>query len=183
MTICTSDGRHCFGEIIDKQMRLNEAGVFAQNCWQQIPLHSSSVILDEYVIMPNHVHGLIMIKGEWLQGEGTGSVDPNQNIGLMRNDYSGKLAEYQHLVPGSVGVIVRGFKSAVTRWFRLNTGIKVVWQRNFYDHIVRDENELSRIRSYIIQNPAKWHFDRQNRDSKNIAGEPDAVFNAEPWMI
>ncbi|MFZ5951215.1 MAG: transposase [Candidatus Rifleibacteriota bacterium] len=164
-------------------MHLNEAGVFAQNCWQQIPSHFPSVILDEYVIMPNHVHGLIMIKGEWLQGQGTEPADLSQTPGLMKNDDSENLAKFQHSIPGSIGVIVRGFKSAVTRWFRANTKINVVWQRNFYDHIVRDENELDRIRSYIIQNPAKWHFDRQNRDSRNIAREPDTVFYSEPWMI
>jgi hypothetical protein len=81
------------------------------------------------------------------------------------------------------GAIIRGFKSVITRWFRTNTQIKTVWQRNFHDHIVRDEFELDRIRLYIRQNPEKWQFDRENRNSANRVSEPDVEYNNETWMV
>jgi hypothetical protein len=81
-----------------------------------------------------------------------------------------------------LSAIVRGFKSAVTRWFHANTLIKTVWQRNFYDHVVRDESELNRIRLYVQQNPARWEFDRLNQQFSSRVGEPENPYCLETWM-
>jgi REP element-mobilizing transposase RayT len=128
VTICTSSRQKFFGEIADCQMRLNMAGIFAERCWQEIPKHFSTVELDEFVIMPNHIHGLIIINHE-------------------------------------------------------NTQIKTVWQRNFFDHIVRDESELNRIRLYIQQNPSKWPSDRQNKNRLKIVRETESIYQDAIWMI
>ncbi|NCB40762.1 MAG: transposase, partial [Erysipelotrichia bacterium] len=119
---------------------------------QEIPQHFPGVALDEFVIMPNHVHGIIVI-----------------------NNKPRHISNFQHVAPGSLGVIVRGFKSAVTRWFHAHTQIKTVWPRNFYDHVVRDESELNRIRLYVQQNPARWEFDRLNQQSAGRVREPAII--------
>lgn len=201
LTICTSDRKNLFGEIADCQMRLNMAGKFAERCWQEIPKHFSTVGLDEFVIMPNHVHGLIIINHENttpVEVQHTSTpvevqyaptpvevqyIEPLRNVNFQRNVKPKQKAGYQHVIPGSVGAIIRCFKSAVTRCFHENTQIKTVWQRNFYDHIVRDESELNRIRLYIQQNPSKWLSDRQNKNRLKIVRETESIYQNEIWMI
>ena len=201
VTICTSSRQNFFGEIADCQMRLNIAGIFAERCWQEIPKHFSTVGLDEFVIMPNHVHGLIIINHENttpVEVQHTPTpvevqhaptpvevqyIEPLRNVNFQRNVKPKQKAGYQHVIPGSVGAIIRCFKSAVTRWFHENTQIKTVWQRNFYDHIVRDESELYRIRLYIQQNPSKWSSDRQNKNRLKIVRETESIYQNEIWMI
>ena len=150
-TVCACDRQNLFGEVVNDRMELSAAGIFARQCWQEIPQHFPGVALDEFVIMPNHVQGIIIINNDKNGSVGGQHVEP------------GRLSNFQHVAPGSLGAIVRGFKSAVTRWFHANTQIKTVWQRNFYDHVVRDESEMNRIRMYIRQNPINWEHDRQNQ--------------------
>ena len=78
-----------------------------------------------------------------------------QNIVPLRN-------EYQKIIPGSLGAIVRGYKIGVTKWFRQNRKTRTVWQRSFYDHVIRNDKSLNKIREYIINNPAKWDEDENN---------------------
>ena len=70
--------------------------------------------------------------------------------------------KFQQIIPKSIGSIVRGFKIGVTKWYRQNTDVYTVWQKNYYDRIIRDEDELNRIREYIIYNPEKWATDKEN---------------------
>ncbi len=173
-------------------MRLNMAGIFAERCWQEIPKHFSTVELDEFVIMPNHIHGLIIINHEnttpvevqymTIPVE-VQYIEPLRNVNFQPNVKPKQKAAYQHVIPGSVGAIIRCFKSAVTRWFHENTQIKTVWQRNFFDHIVRDESELNRIRLYIQQNPSKWPSDRQNKNRLKIVRETESIYQDAIWMI
>jgi putative transposase len=88
--------------------------------------------------MPNHVHGIIE---------------------LVKNDNEKPVNKFQKIIPYSIGSIVRGFKIGVTKWFRTNTDIKIVWQRNYYENIIRSEKSYQRIREYIINNPKNWHGD------------------------
>jgi len=124
-------------------MRLNEFGKMTQQCWLEIPNHFPHVQLDEYIIMPNHIHGIIVLN----------DIIGVQNIEPQRQN------AYQHIIPGSIGSIIRGFKIGVTKGFKIlkpdNTDIYVVWQRNFYEHIIRNNDELNRIRKNIIDNPEK----------------------------
>ncbi len=147
VTICTNQKECLFGEIIDGEMRLNECGEIVGKRWNEIPLHYPNVKLDECVIMPNHVHGIIALENSRLVG--AQHAAPLQNI---------------NVAPGSLGAIVRSFKSAVTK--RINeigsmTGI-TIWQRNYHEHIIRDEKSLNQIREYIVNNPAQWEMDNEN---------------------
>jgi len=151
LTICTH-GREClFGEIVDGEMRLNDAGLFVKQCWFDIPRHFPHAELDAFVVMPNHVHGIIVI---------TDSVGAKDFSPL----FSPLPATHTPLIspPRTIGSIVRGFKIGATKWFRTNTDISIVWQRNYYEHVIRDEADLHRIRQYITDNPMCWAEDEEN---------------------
>lgn len=163
VTICNKDRTCLFGTIVENKMQLNEAGRFVDDCWKQIPTHFPRVILDEYKIMPNHVHGIIMIEGN----VGVQNLEPLQKS-LREPTHETPENKFQHIIPNSMGSIVRGFKIGVTKWFRQNTRVHVVWQRNFYEHIIRNDDSLNRIREYIMYNPIRWAADRDNPN-----GNPD----------
>ena len=110
--------------------------------------------MNEFIIMPNNVHGIINIVKNNTEG--------NQNVVGIQNFESLRVNKYQHIIPGSIGTIIRGFKTGVTKWFRKNTDIDMVWQKNYYEHIVRNENELNEIRNYIVNNPVNWETDKEN---------------------
>ena len=88
-----------------------------------------------------------------------------QDIVPLRN-------EYQKIISGSLGAIVRGYKIGVTKWFRQNTNVKIVWQRSFYDQIIRSENSLKKIREYIVNNPAQWDDDENNSHACRTGASP-----------
>lgn len=150
-------------------MVLNAVGKFVQKCWLDIPSHFSNVKVDEFIVMPNHIHGIISIIDDEIVG--VQNFEPlqqphqdkplqqaHQNESLQRSHQN----KYQKIIHRSIGSIIRGFKIGVTKWFRNNTDIHNVWHRNYYDHIIRDENELNRIREYIVNNPLKWDLDNEN---------------------
>lgn len=153
ITICTQNRTCLFGNVMDGKMVLNDAGLVAENCWLEIPDHFPNTTMDEFVIMPNHIHGIIIIN----------EIDPpNAVVGVQylepqRNEPQRN--RYQKIIPKSIGSIVRGFKIGVTKWFRQNTDVYHVWQRNYYEHIVRNDDALNAIRQYIINNPLKWRDD------------------------
>jgi len=153
VTVCTRERACLFGDVVDGEMRLNEAGRIVEQCWSAISIHFPNVVLDAFVVMPNHVHGIVLIAGETV---GAKNVSP---------------------LPGTsktIGSIVRGFKIGVTKWFRDNCGIGEVWQRNYYEHIIRDDGSLNRIREYIRNNPMRWAFDRENPTATEM--EPEAAW-------
>jgi len=150
-------------------MILNEAGKIANECWLQIPEHFPNVILHEHVIMPNHIHGIIELSGNasvgvenfqplHLQNDTTVGVQnfeplqPSENIKSKHN-------EFQKIIPNSIGSIVRGFKIGVTKWFRNKTDIENIWQRNYYEHVIRNNQAYFQIAEYIINNPKNWEND------------------------
>ena len=149
VTICCQDRACLFGEIIDGKMILNDAGEIANECWTNIPNHFPNSVLHEYVIMPNHVHGIIELKSEYVGAE---NIPPNHN---GANDDSPLRSPSK-----TIGSIVRGFKIGVTKWMRQNTDLNNVWQRNYYEHIIRNEQSYQTISQYIINNPAKWVGDK-----------------------
>ena len=148
VTICVLDRKYFFGDVVDGRVKLNEYGNIVNNCWNSIPDHFPNVNLDEYIIMPNHVHGII-------------NIFLNDDVGIQ-NVESLRVNKYQHIIPQSVGSIIRGFKTGVTKWFRNNTDIYIVWQKNYYERIIRNENELNKIRKYIVNNSANWETDKEN---------------------
>ena len=157
VTMCTRERMCLFGDVADERIRLNVAGQATKECWLAIPSHFPHVRLDAFVIMPNHVNGIICIVDDSLV------ATPGAHTVGTKN--------FSPLPPGAaafrspsktVGSIVRGFKIGVTKWIRANTDIHEVWQRNYYEHIIRDAAALNQIRQYIIENPARWSEDTEN---------------------
>lgn len=150
VTICVKNvfrNQNIFGEIIDNKMQLNKTGEIAYQTWQEIPEHYDNIKLDEFIIMPDHIHGIITVVG----AEQCSALTP---IGTVRTEQCSVLTvptEY-----GKLSKIIKSFKNAVTNRLKLQYNEPpFVWQRSFYDHIVRDDEELNRIREYIINNPLK----------------------------
>ena len=155
VTICTHNRDVLFGNVIEGKMLLNKPGQIVDKCWGDIPNHFPGVRLDEYVIMPNHVHGIIVIiRNDCDENEGAENVG-GQNFEPLPHEN-----KYQKIIPRSIGSIIRGFKIGVTKWFRENTDISTVWQRNYYEQIIRYENHLNLVRRYIVENPVQWQNDK-----------------------
>jgi putative transposase len=156
VTIRTHQGKLLFGEVVDGEMRLTEWGQLVSDCWLQIPEHFAHVKLDTWVVMPNHLHGILVIINPVVGAQHAAPLPPAP---LPPAPLPSRRTNIQS---GSLGAIVRSFKSAVTR--RINrmwgTPGTPVWQRNYYEHIIRNDAALERIREYIQHNPARWSEDR-----------------------
>ena len=145
ITIVTQSRKMIFGNIDNGILSLNNLGIIVQKCWDAIPQHFPNISLFEYVIMPNHFHGIIAIS----------FVETRHAVSLRNNPQTER---FGHPTRQSIPTIIRSFKAAVTKSInesRNNAG-KSVWQRGYYEHVVRTENELNRIREYILTNPQNW---------------------------
>ncbi len=173
VTICTHHRECLFGEITNRAMRLNDAGKIAAQCWQDIPVHFSHAALDEWTVMPNHVHGIIVITDTARRG--TARRAPTTE-------------RFGKPVSGSLPTVVRSYKSAVTRHINIlrDTPGNRLWQPNYWEHIIRNENELHRIREYIRNNPARWQEDALHPDQPPFPGETresSPSYGDEVWML
>jgi putative transposase len=178
VTICTHDRSCLFGNIADGEMCLNAWGIMATECWHAIPHHFPHVVLDEAIIMPNHLHGIIVI-----QGRGEASALPiHVPKELPKTDASPlQQGRPNGTQPGSLSAIVQNFKSISTR--RIN-GVRgmpgtPVWQRNYYEHVIRNERELEKIREYVATNPLKWALDRENPQRTGSSPVEDSLFDLD----
>jgi len=235
VTLCTHERAHLFGQVVDGAMQLNECGEIVRAEWFQTAVVRPYVVLnpDEFVVMPNHIHGIIWIVGNDNGDDGVDNGGDARNDGsggdTPRNDGDGRRdggdgcrnggdgcrnggdgyrnggdqscggtvvgaqrrcaptfapknatfppgatptstgratrgATPTNVVPGSLGAIVRSFKSVVTRRINImrNTPGAPVWQRNYYEHIIRTDRALNAIRRYVADNPRRWHLDRKN---------------------
>ena len=149
VTICTKDRVHFFGEVKNEEMYLSDIGKIAVKYWQEIPKHFPFVVLDKYIIMPNHIHGILVINNH---------VEA-QNFAPLQNGYKNEFGPQSK----NLASIVRGFKIGVKKYTIINN-IEFAWQSRFYDHIIRNEESLNNIRQYIVDNPKKWSRDRNNQD-------------------
>ncbi len=160
ITICTQNRECLFGEVVDGRMVLNELGQVARECWLAIPDHFPHSRLDEFVIMPNHVHGIIWIVGpdgkKELPAVGWNRIPVGAKDLLPPR---GNPSPRPKGTSRTIGSMVRGFKIGVTKWARQHTDIYQVWQRNYYEHIIRNMEALRRIRWYIRMNPRRWAGD------------------------
>jgi len=146
ITICTNDKKCIFGEVVEEEIRLSPIGEIAKKCWEEIHEHFCDVMLDEYVIMPNHVHGIIIIT----EGRDLINQIPTKNFPLMQNPKM------------TLGKIIRHYKARSAKHIYDSGYIDFRWQSLFYDRIVRSDKELNSIRDYIINNPLKWYLDEEN---------------------
>jgi putative transposase len=133
ITACTQNRATLLGEIIDGDARLSEMGTIVQQTWDDLPVHYRGIDLDAFIVMPNHVHGIIILADQF---------------------------ERRHAIPE----IVRGFKTFSARRVNERAGKRgsVLWQRGYYEHVIRNEKTLDRIRAYIANNPAQWPDDPEN---------------------
>lgn len=161
LTICTRNRECLFGDVRDGKMYLSNYGGLVNECWQEIPIHFPQIVLHEYVIMPNHVHGIIEINNPQSTGANMGvctnAVGVGANVvGVGANNYS-PLRTPQSRPCGTsrtVGSVVRGFKIGVTKQMGFSP-----WQRNYYEHIIRNDESYQNIVQYMAQNPLKWEED------------------------
>ena len=176
ITICVKNRECIFGNINNGKVNLSNMGQVAEQCWQEIPNHFPFVQLDKFVIMPNHVHGIIIIKktdnithtssmASRVSGESGVFVGPveTQNFASLPSKSPSKSQPPPKYGPQSKNIasIIRGFKIGVTK-FAVNNHIPFQWQPRFYDHIIRDENDMNRIHQYIMNNPRNWNEDDFN---------------------
>lgn len=166
ITICTGNREHFFGEIVNDEMFLNDVGKIANQCWSEIPEHFQNVELGEFVIMPNHVHGIIIIDKpgaivETLHATSlpTPPKPPGQSKSRPAIVHKNELMAEISPKPNSVSAIIRSFKSAVTRLSKPLCE-KFEWQTRFHDHIIRTNDDFIRISNYIVNNPANWKEDK-----------------------
>lgn len=157
-----AQGREClFGEIIDEETHLNEYGEIVLKWWNEIPIHFPNVELGAFVIMPNHVHGIVFITSERRGDVLSPRDDPDNNIQDMGNQGRETLP----LQKPTLGQIIAYFKYQSTKEMnRIETenAITKFWQRNYYEHIVRNEKELQQKTDYILGNPSRWDDDEEN---------------------
>jgi len=186
ITICTYNRQHHFGEIMDGIMHLSPQGKFANDFWYEIPDHAQHVILDEFVVMPNHIHGIIILQGnednvrendaetrrKFLHAQREYSDDSNKNESPETTPDSPDSPNpppadirtigqqrFQNIGKNTISTIVGGYKSAVTKHAR-RAGHEMAWQTRFHDHIIGDEKEFHYIAEYIRNNVANWKDDR-----------------------
>ena len=175
VTICTQNKKCFFGDMVNEEMVLNDAGRMINIIWNELPINYPGVNVDEFQIMPNHVHGIIILDNGQALGQHKGQAQgPAPTNGQPRGFDNG---QPRGVAPTAAGLslpdVVHRFKSLTTaRYIR---GVKQkqwppfpgkLWQRNYYEHIVRDENELNKTRRYIIDNPRKWDLDRENPNAR-----------------
>ncbi|NLH99622.1 MAG: hypothetical protein GX446_09050 [Chthonomonadales bacterium] len=176
VTICTQDRACLFGEVVEGEMRLNDAGQMIAKWWTELNRKYACVETDASVVMPNHFHGIIVIThpvGADLR------VCPDPNVGAHADALSGAHAD---ALSGAHADALSGAHAGaplpeIVQWFKTMTTNEYMrrvkndgwppfrgrlWQRNYYEHIIRDDGSLDRIRQYILDNPVRWAFDREN---------------------
>ncbi len=237
VTICTHQRNCLFGEIVDGEIKLNTNGEIARGSWLSIPRHFKNVELDEFVIMPNHLHGIIIIESSEVAGEALANQDLSQSFSEVAGEalanqdfsqlfsevagealanqdfsqsfsevvgealanqdfsqsfsevvgealanqdfsqqqnlssqcfaptvYTGETVKINGTKPQSLAAITQNYKSVSTRQINRMNKAKgnVIWQRNYYEHIIHNEEALNNIREYIVNNPINWVKDQEN---------------------
>lgn len=148
ITICTRNRQHLFGDIVNGEMVLNDLGKIVADEWKKTEKIRKNITIDEFVIMPNHVHGILMVDNNYCRDV------------LSKRLYTGKHLQMSKISPtkNSISTTVRFFKrQTIIESRKINPNF--VWQSNYHDRIIRDEDELNRIREYIIWNPQNWKKD------------------------
>jgi len=179
ITICTHNRIHYFGEIENGAMQLSHVGVIADTLWHEIPHHAKNVELGAFVVMPNHIHGILILTGNDDDTNNDNvNVETGHALSLPPTDTptdistdtptdtpTDKLEQtigqqrFQNIGKNSISSIIGSYKSAVTKHAH-RLGYEFEWQTRFHDHIIRDEESFQKISNYIINNPALWQDDK-----------------------
>lgn len=147
VTICIKDRICCLGNVINGKMQSSEQGKIVEKYWRDLSNQYKNCKLDEFIVMPNHVHGIVVIDN---------NVETRRGASLRNRRTFGPLDK------NSLSSIINHFKGNVKRWCNKNGSGSFQWQSRFYDHIIRNEKSLNNIREYIRDNPPKWELDRNN---------------------
>jgi putative transposase len=159
VTICTNNRICYFGEIDNELMHLSEMGKIVQDYWFEIPKHFPNVKLDEFIVMPNHIHGIIILES----GLQSGNSYPNRRDVAVQRLYQGRHHNMSNISPkrGSLPVVIRSYKFISTRTIHEKyPNADFGWQPNYYEHIIRNEKSLENIRRYIRYNHLQWKEDK-----------------------
>ncbi len=162
VTICVQNKECLFGEIVDGEMYLNEIGKIIQKQWKQLPKRFSNIKLDEFIIMPNHFHGIVVIENKTIKtGQPQGIAPTCFKFQNARVPLVGTHSQNIH----SIGNVIGAFKSLTTNEYICRVKLKKIqpfagriWQRNYYEHIITNEKSWEKIKNYIIQNPERWKY-------------------------
>lgn len=171
ITICTQDREHYFGEIQNDKMVLSEVGIIADILWHQIPIHHKNVELDDFVVMPNHIHGILIIDKQSdnidVDNVETGRVETGHALSLppLLSLPKPGSQRFQNIGKNTISSIVGSYKSAVTKHAN-RLGYPHQWQKLFYDNIIKNNNDYQRISDYIVSNPENWGTDKFKREDK-----------------
>ena len=202
ITICIQNRKCLFGEIMDGAMASNGSGKMVKNEWLQLPQRFTNIKLHEYIVMPNHFHAILEIVGATLVVAQNDTVAKNTDAKNNTVDSEKEKGQPQGIAPTNktVGDMIGAFESITTveyirgvktnGWRRFD---KKLWQRNYWEHIIRNENEYKRIAEYIINNSMKWDMDKLNDGDGNMVMESQPQYtvganicvrpNKEEWMI
>ena len=176
LAICTQNRECLFGDIIDGEIRLNEYGEIVAAEWIQTQIIRQNIQIDEYVVMPNHFHGIIILNDPVgarrclarSEMAARSEMPTRSEMATNAKQTNGQTRATHRVAPtvqsGTIGSIIGQFKSIVTKQINQirNTTGHPVWQRNYYEHVIRSEESLHKIREYIINNPLKWDDDENN---------------------
>jgi REP element-mobilizing transposase RayT len=156
VTICAAERREIFGSIENGLVLLSELGKIVRGCLVQIPNHFANATVKEFVVMPNHLHAIIAL------GVGARYIVPFDQRART-------LEEFQKPVKGSIPTTVRAFKAAVTRQAGKELGWsgREIWQRNYFERVIRDGKEFGDASRYVAENPMRWEWDAENPRCKS----------------
>jgi len=158
VTISVQNRISLLGKISGSQIKLSEMGEIAKQCWLDMPGHLNNVELDEFVVMPNHIHGIIVLTNIC---RGVQLNAPTQFNALAPTTSEPRHEHFSKISPmkKTLAVIIRTYKAAVTTICRQSGFCQFRWQRNYYEHIIRNDVEMNRIREYINNNAINWEDD------------------------
>jgi REP element-mobilizing transposase RayT len=156
ITIVTHERECLFGEITNSEMAANKFGLVAQQMWDKLPARFRNVELGTFIVMPNHIHGIILLDGT-RRGIAESAADSDD----QSSRYALTERQFGKMIRGSIPAIVRAYKSSVAYRINIMRGLRnaPVWQRNYYEHIIRNADEAERIEHYIMSNPSNWATD------------------------
>ncbi len=161
ITICTKNREHYFGEIVDDKMVLSNTGTIAHILWYEVKNHAKNIELDEFVVMPNHIHGILILHGNDRNNGDNGNNEETRHVFSLQhgNDLSPGQKRFQNKGKNTISSIVGSYKSAVTKHCN-RLGFDFKWQPRFHDHIIRDDKSYLQIQDYIRNNPQNWDKDK-----------------------
>ena len=158
ITICTKSRERYFGDIIDGTMKLSHIGILADVFWNEIVNHAKNVTLGGYVVMPNHLHGILMLNNDDNHGNRDKACLVSTDREIKRDTSIGQ-GRFQNQGKNTISSIIGAYKSAVTKHAH-RSGYEFTWQTRFYDHIIRNEKSFYQITEYVKSNPENWENDK-----------------------